>query len=587
MRYLQMISNALAGGALGAAFVTIVVLQLNPHLGLDAGTVLPLYGTMALYYGVHLAVIVYGVTAFRRLTSRRPPPAGWISMSMLAWLGAALTVAAAALMWANLTTYRLVLGSEAVHRMTAGAVATTVSGALLVVLALVHYAFSRRGGRVGATLVSLTIAAGAVLPVVARGHAVHRPLNVRPLDLNPAFTPSSPGGQVVLMALDGASLEYITEATAQGRLPHFGRMLDGGAALHLSTVHPTQPAPVWAAVATGKYAPKNGVRSAAAYAFRAEGARIELLPDLCFAHGLVHWGFLDEVPHSASALRARTMWDIASGYGISVGVAGWPLTSPAQPVRGYLITDRFHLGIESPLEFDDDQLGYPAAAVNQARRLSAAARAVASLDPSGLPLPDDPADDVEATATPPTARDRWYRLIAGQLGRDYAPRFMTLRYDGLDVAGHRFLRYAQPHDFGDVSDAERLRYGQVLDRYYDFIDAELGDRLATLGPADVLLVVSAFGMEPVSPGKRLLARVLGEADVTGTHERAPDGFLLAYGGPVAPARLPLGSVVDVAPTVLYLLGLPLARDLDGDARTDLFASEFTAPRPITVIPAYR
>jgi len=81
--------------------------------------------------------------------------------------------------------------------------------------------------------------------------------------------------------------------------------------------------------------------------------------------------------------------------------------------------------------------------------------------------------------------------------------------------------------------------------------------------------------------------VLGEADVTGTHERAPDGFLLAYGGPVAPARLPLGSVVDVAPTVLYLLGLPLARDLDGDARTDLFASEFTAPRPITVIPAYR
>ena len=97
-------------------------------------------------------------------------------------------------------------------------------------------------------------------------------------------------------------------------------------------------------------------------------------------------------------------------------------------------------------------------------------------------------------------------------------------------------------------------------------------------------VVSGFGMEPVGLGKRLLARVLGQPDVPGSHEDAPDGFLLAYGAPMRSGRARLGSIVDVAPTVLYLLGLPVARDMDGIARTDLFKPAFTATRPIAFIP---
>jgi hypothetical protein len=45
-------------------------------------------------------------------------------------------------------------------------------------------------------------------------------------------------------------------------------------------------------------------------------------------------------------------------------------------------------------------------------------------------------------------------------------------------------------------------------------------------------------------------------------------------------------VLDLVPTVLYFLGLPVARDMDGHARTDLFTGSFTAERPITFIPSY-
>jgi hypothetical protein len=111
--------------------------------------------------------------------------------------------------------------------------------------------------------------------------------------------------------------------------------------------------------------------------------------------------------------------------------------------------------------------------------------------------------------------------------------------------------------------------------------------MAALGPDDLLLVVSGFGMQPVTPGKRLLARLFGAPDLSGTHEEAPDGFLLAYGAHVVTGKLARGSVVDVAPTVLYYLGLPVGRDMDGFARTDLFARTFTADRPITFIPSHQ
>jgi hypothetical protein len=39
--------------------------------------------------------------------------------------------------------------------------------------------------------------------------------------------------------------------------------------------------------------------------------------------------------------------------------------------------------------------------------------------------------------------------------------------------------------------------------------------------------------------------------------------------------------------VLYFLGLPVARDMDGFARADLFTRAFTAERPIVFIPSYR
>jgi predicted AlkP superfamily phosphohydrolase/phosphomutase len=165
-------------------------------------------------------------------------------------------------------------------------------------------------------------------------------------------------------------------------------------------------------------------------------------------------------------------------------------------------------------------------------------------------------------------------------------RLVAVRFPDVDAVGHAFLRYANPDPFGDVSDEERRRFGRVLGDYYGFLDTIVGGALNRLTGDDLLLVVSAFGMEPLSPGKRILERLVGNAEISGSHERAPDGFLMAFGTAVAPGRPQRASVLDLTPTILYYLGLPVARDMDGFARTDIFRNSFTASRPITFIPTY-
>ncbi len=587
MRYLRMFTNSALGAALGAAYLTVLLLQLNPQVPLASPSVGRWFARMLLFYGTNLTVLFYGFIVLRELLATRPLGPGWISVRVLAWMTALTAGAASWLMWSNLRGFENALAADAARRMFLGTVATTVSAVVLAGIAIVRYSFGRRGSAVSAALLALAVTGSLVLPLAARGLGVARTLGARPLGPalgSPELAEGAP--RIRLILLDGASLDYLWPRVTDGRFPNFGRILDAGAAIDLATLRPTQAEPVWAAVATGRYPPGNGLRSAATYRVRAGGAPVDLLPDGCFAHGLVEFGFVEAESHTSADWRARPLWGIVGDYGLSVGIVRWPVTYPAPAVRGFLVTDRFHLVGDSPIPPDVEQAVYPTDLLPLARRVYAAEaqRDLRDILPTHAPL-------VPVADEPPGARpERWDRMY-GEVAEQALGRFdvslLAVRYQGLDTTGHSYLRYAEPRAFGDVSEAERAEFGQVLDRYYAFIDGQVGRAMAELGPDDLLLVVSGFGMQPVTPGKRLLARLLGGPDLSGTHEEAPDGFLLAYGSHVVTGKLARGSVVDVTPTVLYYLGLPVGRDMDGFARTDLFTRAFTADRPITFIPSHQ
>ena len=63
-------------------------------------------------------------------------------------------------------------------------------------------------------------------------------------------------------------------------------------------------------------------------------------------------------------------------------------------------------------------------------------------------------------------------------------------------------------------------------------------------------------------------------------------FFLSCRGVSAGSFLNYAELTDVLPTVLYSLGLPIARDLDGGVLTGAFATGFLATQPLTYVPSY-
>lgn len=578
MRFLRMLTNSLLAGALGAAYLTVIVLQLNPHVPLLSMTTWRWFATLGVFYGVHLAIVFYVLMVAREFFSLDMMSPGWASVRTLAWLSAAAAAVAAALMWVNVRGFATALDEVAARRMTAGAFATSASAVALLGIAIAHYSSSRRGSRVGAALFLIAAFGSIALPLAARGPGAPVPPPSHSLALT-ARPQRPPGPRVVMLLLDGASLEYIWTRIAEGRLANFARLLEGGASIDLATIRPTQPDPVWAAAATGMYPFKNGVRSAAAYYARDDARAIDLLPDRCFSHALVHLGIIASQPNSSAAWRARPLWSILADSGVPVGVVRWPLTYPVRPVLGFIVSDRFHELLGSMYEFDD-RAAYPSDVVPVARAAFAQMDAAAQ-DPAAANGEDELSAEGSALR-----RDRLYGRAMKDLRAQANPQFVALRVQGLDSIGHRLWAYAEQRPPSTASEEEQRRNAQELDRAYAYVDGEIGAAVDRLAPGDLLLVVSGFGMQPLDPLRRAAGRLLGDPDVSGTHDRAPDGFLLAYGTAVERGRRPRGSIVDVAPTVLYFLGFPVGRDMDGYARTDLFTAAFTGERPIAFIPTY-
>ena len=76
-------------------------------------------------------------------------------------------------------------------------------------------------------------------------------------------------------------------------------------------------------------------------------------------------------------------------------------------------------------------------------------------------------------------------------------------------------------------------------------------------------------------------------EISGTHSKSTEGIFIAAGPAIDPSiELQKIHTLDIAPTVLYALGLPVAMDFDGNARTEIFQARFRNRFPLQTIPTW-
>jgi len=107
--------------------------------------------------------------------------------------------------------------------------------------------------------------------------------------------------------------------------------------------------------------------------------------------------------------------------------------------------------------------------------------------------------------------------------------------------------------------------------------------------ADLIVEVLLDGVagEVEIDGEPFAEAVQGLSRISGTHTKGTHGILIAAGPDIDPGADPRGiDIHDIAPTVLYGLGLPVAEDFAGEAWTALYTEAFRRAHPLRTLPTW-
>ncbi len=580
------LTSAGIAASIGALCLCMLTLYLNPGLVLrhEAPALLAcLFVPWAAGGTLALALLASAATALRWWPRPfRPVVAGRPFYACLTFVALAVV---AGLYWHNLLGYRHALPLEALRALAVSSMVVTGAAAVFLAIGLDMALFPRHDRPLAAALAVLAPAAALVVPLALRPEPAP-PAPPVPVRLDAG----RPARRVVVVGIDGLSPSDVT-AVPPGDVPAFARLARRGAFGPLATLRPTEGPPVWTTLMTGRLPRDHGIRSASSYRLRGSDSEWALLPKAALVGALERAGLASRRPVSSTSRRCRALWNVLDAFGIPAGLVRVWGTHPPETIRGFVVSPYFHLlngdpGRAAGAVFPRDLLPEIGARVVSARDLDPALLADLAGAANRVTAPlDDPL--VRALAEESLAPDLTYARVAQVLRQAYSPALLVVSFQGYDAAGHLFYRYAHPEAFGDVSADEGRRYGRVLGRYASLVESWVGEIERHLGPGDVLVVLSGHGLAPTPLWRRLVGVLTGTAVGAASHGGAPDGVLLVAGEGIRPGATPAGAtVLDVAPTILYLMGLPVARDMEGRVLTEILDPAFAQENPVTFIPSY-
>ncbi len=454
-------------------------------------------------------------------------------------------------------------------------------------MALFHYSFGRRGAVLTYLLSAISLLAAVTLPLVFRPRPEPEPAIPRmPIQDAPLSR------RVTLIGLEGASMSYVLRSVAEGKLPNFARLIESGASGPLRTIYPTESLAVWTSIATGKLPSEHGIKGFYRYRFPGVETPFTLRPRGLDFRSLDRAGLVQRSAVTASLRRSQPFWTILSRFGVRVGLVRLWGSYPADDIDGFVVSEYFHRQVRERFDPPLPHLTFPEGLF---ARLSSQVVFPDSIDPETLNRFVDTSVAIEGDGFPwkekltrALADDMTYERIGNLLRQEQDPDVFAIYFFGLDVIGHYFTRYSQPERFGDVSDAEIRKYGRVVEAYYRYLDGIVGDYMQKRAPNETLIVLSGHGMEPLTLARRVIEPFKGNPYLSGFHEGSPDGLLILSGAGIAPGtKLQGASVLDITPTVLYLMGLPLGQDMDGFLLTDALLDDLKRNQPVTLISSYR
>ena len=359
--------------------------------------------------------------------------------------------------------------------------------------------------------------------------------------------------KVLIVAWDAADWEHITPLLDQGKLPVLESLINRGVMGNLATLQPVLSPMLWNSVATGKQPWKHGIHGF-----------MEPDPD----HG-------GQRVWSSQSRQTKALWNMLSQSGKRANVVNWWASHPAEPVNGCVVSNMIS-GIRVNR---DGSWHVPSRTVHPPEL----ANVIAPL----AVFPNEMTDRQIGPFVPKIAEidqdnDNRLSIVAKNLADMLTTHnistllmektewdLMAVYFTAIDHFCHSFVTYHPPR-LPWIKEEDFELYKEVINSTYRFSDMTLGRMLELAGPETTVIVCSDHGFQ----SSDLRLRVTPNEPAGPAYWHRKYGVFLAAGPGIRKDERVYGAtLLDIAPTVLQLFGLPIGDDMDGRVLTEIFEDE--------------
>jgi predicted AlkP superfamily phosphohydrolase/phosphomutase/tetratricopeptide (TPR) repeat protein len=363
--------------------------------------------------------------------------------------------------------------------------------------------------------------------------------------------PERPAKRVLLIGWDAADWKVINPLMDAGLMPALQGLVNGGVIGNIATLDPPLSPILWTSIATGKLADKHGVLN-----FTQPDPEKKALR-----------------PVMGSTRRVKAIWNILNQEGLRSHVVGWWPSHPAEPLNGVTVSNFFQRAVApygEPWPLPPGTVHPPRLAETLAElrvhpgELTAAH--IAPFVPTMAEI-DQNTDRRLSTIGKIVADCGSVHAAATWIMENEPWDFMAVYYDAIDHFGHAFMKFHPPRR-PFISEELYRHYHGVVQAGYRFHDMMLHSLLQLAGPETAVILVSDHGFH----ADHLRPSTMAKEPAGPAREHREYGILCLHGEPfLRDERVYGATLLDVAPTVLSLFGLPIGRDMDGAPLVNAFA----------------
>jgi predicted AlkP superfamily phosphohydrolase/phosphomutase/tetratricopeptide (TPR) repeat protein len=359
--------------------------------------------------------------------------------------------------------------------------------------------------------------------------------------------------KVLVIGWDAADWKVINPLMDAGLMPTLNSLVNKSVIGNLATLDPPLSPMLWTSIATGKRPYKHGIHG---FVEKAEDGKTMR-------------------PITIRDRKCKAIWNILSENNYKTHVIGWWPSHPAENINGISISNYYQRatspvnepwtmwpGTVSPDEkstmFAQMRIHPSEITINH---IGAFIPSPGKIEEKDMPTIESLckiiADNstIHAAATYILEYEEW--------------DFLAVYYDGIDHFNHGFMKFHPPRqEFINERDYEL--YKDIVAAGYRFHDMMLKRLLQLAGDECTVLLVSDHGFHPDHQRREYISRELAGPAA----EHSQYGIFCMRGVGIKKDEIVYGaSLLDVTPTLLTLLDLPVGEDMDGKSLTAIFEKE--------------